>query len=105
MIVPSLEDAVIAVLFNHNIQCCVVRSQPRVESMATMSQLRHHYVGVISPEELETADGDSTRVLSQVLKRVRPEVDLYRVVDSTVGCVSVTSTRAFRRVFYRYEDR
>ena len=105
VIVPSFEDAIIAILFNDNIQACVVHSQMCFESVSTMRQLRHHYVGgMILPDELERAKNDASGVLAEVVARLRPEVDLYKVADTTVGSVNVTLTRVYRRVFYRYED-
>lgn len=103
VIVPSFEDAIIAVLFNHNIQSCVLRYRFPVESNNRIDELRH-YLDKISRDQLGAAEIDSASTLAETIKLLRPELDLFKVTDDTLGSVAVSRTRCLRRVFYRQED-
>ncbi len=104
VIVPSFDDAVIAVLFNHNIQSCVLRYRFPVETRIPIPELRH-YLRMIDYEELaERAQSEPCHVLGEAIKQLRPELDLFQVTDDSLGSVAASSTRHFRRVFFRQED-
>ncbi|MCA9322650.1 MAG: ornithine decarboxylase, partial [Planctomycetes bacterium] len=103
VVVPSFEDAVIATLFNHNIQTCVVRYRFPVASEVAVPELRH-YLRTVDASIYERAPRDPSSTLAETLKGLRPEVDLFKVTDETVGSVSASATRGFRRVIYRQED-
>lgn len=104
VVVPSLEDAIIAVLFNPNIQSCVLRYSFPLESHIPIPELRH-YLHMVDYEELAIlAETEPSRALAEALKSLRPELDLFKVTDETLGSVAASRTRCFRRVFYRQED-
>lgn len=103
VVVPSFEDAVVAVLFNHNIQSCVLRYRFPVESKSLLPELRH-YIGMVQPGRFEQADNDPSGALAETINELRPELDLFKVTDETLGSVAASRTRCFRRVFYRSED-
>jgi len=103
IVVPSFEDAVVAALFNHNLQSCVLRYRFPVESRLVLPELRH-YLGMVDPALLREAETDPSGALAEVLKALRPELDLFQVTDDTSGSVAASRTRCFRRVFYRQED-
>ena len=103
VVVPSFEDAVIAVLFNHNIQACVLRYRFPVQSRIDIPEIRH-YLGLVDPEMHERAKFDPSDALAETIDRLRPELDLFKVTDETLGSVAASRTRCFRRVFYRQED-
>jgi len=103
VVVPSFEDAVIAVLFNHNLQSCVLRYRFPLESRFRIPELRH-YVDMIAPAVRAQAVQDPSGALALALKTLRPEIDLFKVTDDTFGSVAASQTRSFRRVFYRQED-
>jgi arginine decarboxylase len=103
VVVPSFEDAVIAAMFNHNLQSCVLRYRFPITSRVTMPELRH-YLDMVDPALLERAKVDPSGALGSALKALRPELDLFKVTDDTFGSVSATNSRCFRRVFYRQED-
>ena len=103
VVVPSFEDAVIAVLFNHSIQSCVLRYQFPVESEHSIEELRH-YVRMVPTGLIERADRDPSGALAEAIRALRPELDLFKVTDETFGSVAASTTRCFRRVFYRQED-
>jgi len=103
VVVPCFEDAVIAVLFNHNIQSCVLRFQFPFEASCPVTELRH-YLEMLPAELLERAENDPSDALAEAIVALRPELDLFKVTDETFGSVSASDTRCFRRVFYRQED-
>jgi len=103
VVVPSFEDAVIAAMFNHNLQSCVLRYRFPVGSRVAMEELRH-YVGMVPAEVRERAKRDPCGALAAALSALRPELDLFKVTDDTFGSVAASDTRSFRRVFYRQED-
>lgn len=103
VVVPSFEDAVIAVAFNHSIQSCVMRYQFPVESKSAIQELRY-YLEMVAPDMLERAEEDPSGALAETIESLRPEIDLYKVTDETFGSVSASASRCFRRVFYRQED-
>lgn len=103
VVVPSFEDAVIAVAFNHSIQSCVLRYQFPIESTTSIPELRY-YLKMIEPKQLALAEDDPSGALSETLIALRPELDMFKVTDETFGSVSASDSRYFRRVFYRQED-
>ena len=105
VVVPSFEDALIAALFNHNIQSCVIRYSFPFDSANHLDVLKQ-FLAVLDPEELAEAltSGDHAVALAQVLHTLRPELDLFLVTDAPVEDIAARSRRAFRRIFYRQED-
>ncbi len=102
VVVPTFEDAVIAVLFNHNIQACVLRYRFPVQT-DVIPGLKH-YLGLVDPAVRSRAESDPSGALAAAIQALRPELDLFKVTDETLGSVSASRTRLFRRVFYRQED-
>ncbi len=103
VVVPSFEDGVIGVLFNHNIQSCVLRYRFPVAARHPMPELQH-YIDMVDPAHLAAATEDPSSALAEAIRALRPELDLFKVTDDMVGSVSATRTRWFRRVIYRQED-
>ncbi len=103
VVVPSFEDALIAVLFNHNIQSCVLRYRFPMESQFPVPELRH-YLDFAEEGTFERAETEPAETLAVTIDRLRPELDLFKVTDETLGSVAANRTRCFRRVFYRQED-
>jgi len=104
VVVPSFEDAVIAVLFNYNIQAVLVRYSFEVKSKNRLDVLQR-YLGGLDADDLACDASDELSVrLGRVIADLRPELDLYLVADAAVEDVVSTSTQAFRRIFYRQDD-
>ncbi|HEX9794527.1 MAG TPA: ornithine decarboxylase [Planctomycetota bacterium] len=103
VVVPSLEDAVIATMFNHNVQSCVVRYRFPIRTRLKIPELRH-YLRWLDADAMQRAETDPSGVLGETLKHLRPVVDLFKVTDETLGSVSASRARCFRRVFYLQED-
>lgn len=104
VVVPTCEDAIIALASNHNIQSCVLRySFPR-ESETDLPELKR-YLRLVDADTLEALDSpDPMMELGRALKQLRPEIDLFAVTDDRIENIAGRTEGLFRRVFYRQED-
>ncbi len=101
--VPTFEDALIAVLFNYNIQACVIRYGFSFRSQNHLEILQRYLVGIDESEAEEQPDTDRGPMLGEMMAELRPELDLYLVTDIAVEEMAGTADK-FRRIFYRQED-
>ena len=102
--VHSFEDALIAVLLNHNIQAVVVRYGFELESEFNVSILNEG-ITHLTKKSLKAIDaGNYAPTLCDVIKKTRPELDNYLVTDRSVEDIASTVTHSCRRVFYNQED-
>ena len=105
VVVPSLEDALIAVLFNHNIQAIVVRPGLELKSKID-NEILHSFLNraggsaAIDGTEPENLGPELCRLIA----RVRPELDAYLVTDRSVEDIAGLDLGICRRVFYNQED-
>src|SRR6266581_1937825 len=104
VVVPSFQDALIAVLFNFNLQACVIRYGFPLKSryrLDILHQLLENYEeeGVESLPESERGCLLGTRIA-----QLRPELDLYMVTDVSAEDIAGKLCENFHRVFYREED-
>ncbi|MDN5789204.1 MAG: ornithine decarboxylase, partial [Pseudorhodobacter sp.] len=105
VVVPSLQDALIGVLFNHNIQAIVVRPGLRMESDVELTILTRFLNRAGGVEEIEDiAPQDLGPELCRLIARVRPELDAYLVTDRSVEDIAGHDLGICRRVFYNQED-
>lgn len=100
--VPSFEDAIIAILFNHNIQSVVIRFGFKFKSVNDLPVLDRYLRQANYSEDLPSQDYGLA--LADVIARVRPELDLYLVTDQAVEEVAGKVGDACRRIFYNQED-
>src|SRR5206468_1384864 len=81
VVVPSFQDALIAVLFNFNLQACVIRYGFPLKSrykLDILSQLLEGY----EADGLEgLAESERGCLLGTTIAKLRPELDLYMVTD------------------------
>ncbi|GAB5504871.1 MAG: decarboxylase [Rhizobiaceae bacterium] len=105
VVVPSLQDALIAILFNHNIQAIVVRPGLKLESRLELPILTR-YLNRAGGEEVteDIAPEDLGPELCRLIARVRPELDAYLVTDRSVEDIAGLDLGICRRVFYNQED-
>src|SRR5262249_4207231 len=104
VVVPSFEDALIAILFNHNIQAVVIRYRFSHKSLNRLDILKRYVDGV---DGGRSGSGTSTKRavrLGEAIRDLRPELDLYLVTDTAAEEVASSATHIFRRIFYRKED-
>ncbi len=104
VVVPSLEDALIGILFNHNIQAVVVRPGLALKSRNTLALLTKH-LNRIGDEALDAlVPGEYGASLCRLIARVRPELDAYLITDRSVEEIAGRDLGGCRRVFYNQED-
>ncbi|MDH4256739.1 MAG: ornithine decarboxylase, partial [Gammaproteobacteria bacterium] len=104
VVVPSMEDAVIAILVNYNIQSVVVRFGFDLRSKSHLSIL-HRYLARVGDEDLESLSPEEYGPeLCRLIYRIRPELDVYLVTDQGVEEIAGTDLGGCRRVFYNTED-
>ena len=104
VVVPSFEDALIATLFNHNIQACVIRYGFPFRSVRQLDILQRLLAQFDDQEAEEQPDSDRGPLLGRMIADLRPELDLYLVTDVAVEEIAGDVTQCFRRIFYRQED-
>ncbi|WNJ98863.1 ornithine decarboxylase [Thalassospiraceae bacterium LMO-JJ14] len=102
--VSSFEDAIIASLFNHNIQAIVIRFGFPFKSMNDLPVLSR-YLKLAHVDDVDSLEPqDYGAVLADVIARIRPELDLYLVTDQNVEDVAGRVGDCCRRIFYNQED-
>jgi arginine decarboxylase len=102
--VPTFEDALIAIMFNYNIQACVIRYGFPFRSKNHLEILQRLLVGLNESDAEDLPDTDRGPLLGAMISQLRPELDLYLVTDVSVEEIASTIAENFRRVFYRQED-
>ena len=102
--VPSFEDALIAVLFNYNIQACVLRYEFPLRSKNHVEILQRYLNSISDVDYEDMPDIGCGPLLGHFLSQLRPELDLYLVTDQSVETIASNSAKIFRRIFYRQDD-
>jgi arginine decarboxylase len=105
VLVGNVEDALLATMMNGKIQAVVifdgipVPSQHDVPLLRDLLASRHHMdTSSLAPREIGLT-------LARLIKRIRPELDLYLLTDRQVEKVAGDPDAAmFRRVFYEVEE-
>ena len=100
----TLQDALIALLFNFNIQACVIRYGIPLKSKNDLSFLKPFISRVMNLKLEDKTDDQLGPILGKLIKQFRPELDLYYVTDTSVYNIDDASHRKFKRIFYRKED-
>ncbi|MGL3806554.1 aminotransferase class I/II-fold pyridoxal phosphate-dependent enzyme [Paeniglutamicibacter sp. R2-26] len=104
-VVPSLEDALIAVLLNPTIQACVLRPGFAVPTRHRPGDdLRAYLDALIEPGIAVFPPHERILRLADLLKGLRPELDLYLVADVSIEELAGASGRRFTRLFRRSES-
>ncbi len=102
--VPSFEDALIAVLFNQNIQTVVIRFGFHLHSQNNFPLL-NRYLALAQIKSLDDIEPQDYGVcLADIISRVRPELDLFLITDQSVEDIAGRISNACERVFYNQED-
>ncbi len=105
VVVPSLKDALIGILFNYNIQAIVVRPGLRLESDVDLPILTRYLNRAGGEDRIEDIPPeDYGPELCRLIARVRPELDAYLVTDRSVEDIAGLDLGICRRVFYNQED-
>ena len=102
--VPSFEDALIAILFNYNIQACVINTDIRLRSRNKLPVLQAYLSSMTNFDVDDLAEQGYGTALGELITELRPELDLYLVTHESVESIAGTTAKTFRRVFYRRDD-
>ncbi|MGE0711802.1 MAG: aminotransferase class I/II-fold pyridoxal phosphate-dependent enzyme [Planctomycetota bacterium] len=104
VVVPSFEDALIAVLLNYHLQSVVVRYDFPFRSEKRLGFVSRILEGVGHDQAQRLDDTQTDLLLAKAIHAVRPSLDLYLVTDAPVEELAGSLERRYRRVFYRQED-
>ena len=104
VVVSSFEDALIAVLFNYNIQAVVIRYGFPLRSKNHLEILQRYLANIDERKYAGYSDIERGPLLGNLLADIRPELDRYLVTDVAVESIAGDMTQKFARVFYQQED-
>ncbi len=103
VVVPSLEDAIMAARLNFGLQACVVRRRFARRSRYDSSSLAQFIDTVVADDVMEQSPDDRAQVLARALARLRPELDLYLMTEIAVEDLAGRLSHHFRRIFHARE--
>jgi arginine decarboxylase len=103
VVVPSFEDALIAMLFNFNLQACLIHRRFLHRSGHDLSKLAHLLEGGLSEQHVDCSPDERAQLLGRSLRELRPEVDLYLMSEISIETIAAQLGRDFRRVFHSRE--
>ncbi|MBD3677461.1 MAG: aminotransferase class I/II-fold pyridoxal phosphate-dependent enzyme [Rhodobacteraceae bacterium] len=105
VVVPSLEDALMGILFNHNVQAVVVRPGLTLKSQNELAVLQQYLNRVGEEEDVDGLEpSDYGPEACRLIAKVRPELDAYLVTDRSAEDIAGLDLGRCRRVFYNQED-
>jgi arginine decarboxylase len=103
VVVPSIEDAIMAARLNFRLQACVVRRRFARRSPYDSSSLAQFVHSVIAEDVMERSPDDRAQELARLLARLRPELDLYLMTEISVEDLAGRLSHHFRRIFHARE--
>ncbi len=105
VVVNSVEDALIAIMFNHNIQAIVVRPGLLLKSKIDQDILTRYLARAGGRDEIDALEPEFYGPeLCRMIAKVRPELDAYLVTERSVEEIAGLDLGICRRVFYNQED-
>jgi arginine decarboxylase len=105
VVVPSLEDALVGILFNHNVQAVVVRPGLVLKSHNPVSLLTKYLKRINEDEDVDGMRPDEYGPETcRLIAKLRPEMDTYLVTDRSAEDIAGLDLGGCRRVFYNQED-
>ena len=104
VVVGSLEDALLATIFNYNLQAVVIVDGFDVPSHYGETDLREILAQYVDMDQAGP-DADLGVTLAGMIHDIRPELDIYLVSDQDVAALAGSEeAAAVRRVFYGMEE-
>ena len=105
VVVPSLEDALMGILFNHNVQAVVVRPGLTLKSKNVLPLLKQYVKRMNEDEDVDSLEpGDYGPEACRLIAKIRPELDAYLITDRSAEDIAGMDLGRCRRVFYNQED-
>jgi arginine decarboxylase len=103
--VPSFEEAVAAVVMNADVQSVIIKDNFRFKSQFDAPLLRSYLEQHLSQECGSLEPKDYGVALARAIGKIRPELDVYLIVDGAAEKVaSHLDSKNIRRIFYGIED-
>jgi arginine decarboxylase len=103
--VPSFEEGVLGVVLNADVQAVVIKDNFRFKSQFDAPLLRTYLEQHLSLERGSLEPKDYGVALARAIGKIRPELDVYLIVDGAVEKVaSHLDSKNIRRIFYGLED-
>ena len=103
--VGSFEDAVLAVIFNADIQAVVMNDGFGFESHHPMPLFREHLKRHMDIDPDSVSPQQLAMTLAKAMKTIRPEIDIYLLADRDVAKLAGSDEAiAIRRIFYDIEE-
>ncbi len=100
----SFQDALIALLFNPNLQAVVIRYAPPYASTNISSLLSPYIQNVLKIDLEHKQESALGPLLGELVKQFRPELDTYYVTDTSLTDLKDSTLQQFSRIYYRKED-
>src|SRR4051812_37604729 len=105
VLVGSLEDAVIAAILNGKIEAVVIYDGIPIPSQHEVPLLRDFLTTYQQLDTKSLAPRDVGITLARLIKRIRPELDIYLLTDRQVEKMAGDPAASMiRRVFYEVEE-
>ena len=103
VVVPSFEDASMAVLLNFNLQACVIRRRFVHHSRHDLSQLGSFFEERSDHQLVDSPPEERAQMLARRIARLRPELDLYLMTEVSLEETAGRLSHHYRRVFHARE--
>jgi len=103
VVVPSFEDASMAVLLNFNLQACVIRRRFVHHSRHDLSQLGSFFEERGDHQLVDSRPEERAQMLARRIARLRPELDLYLMTEVSLEETAGRLSHHYRRVFHARE--
>jgi arginine decarboxylase len=100
----SFQDALIALLFNHNIQAVVIRYAPKYKTSNISPLIKPYLQNIFNIDFEDTPEADLGPILGRAIRQFRPELDTYYVTDTALNNLKDSTLEVFRRIYYGKED-
>ncbi|MCG6883919.1 MAG: aminotransferase class I/II-fold pyridoxal phosphate-dependent enzyme [Silicimonas sp.] len=105
VIVPSLEDALMGILFNYNVQAVIVRPGLVLKSKNVLPIIQQYLKRFNEVEEVDALEPyEYGPEACRLIAKVRPELDAYLITDRSAEDIAGLDLGRCRRVFYNQED-
>jgi arginine decarboxylase len=103
--VGSYVDALIAVLFNYDVQAVVLRDRFQIASPLPRARIVELAHSILKLDPAALGQGDAAVSLARTIKQIRPELDLYLLTEQQVEeFAGSPEAGLFRRIFYGTEE-
>ena len=105
VIVPSLEDALMGILFNHNVQAVIIRPGLALKSKRQLPIIQRYLEQLKREEDVDGLQpSEYGPQACRLIAKVRPELDAFLITDRSAEDIAGLDLGRCRRVFYNQED-